>query len=346
MRVLMETTHPKDVNILKNIVFELEKEGCEVLLAARDKEGVFEKLDDYGINYVPGTNYKGFLNKVVHIPSVEYWLYKIAKKFKPDVIFGPSSLYAAHVSKARSIPYLCFSDCEAEFNYTRHLTVPFVTKIFVPSGFRLDLGERMEKFDGYLELTYLHPKYFKPDRSVLDELDVGADEPYILLRISSLSGFHDVGVDHSPLKDIETIKEFVRGMERYCRVFISGDNSVTDKFPQNKLEINPNKFLDLLAFSSLYVGDGISVAAEAALLGVPSIYLSDENRRWGFIKDLAEQNLVYLSNNGEESREMAKMIIQDKRIQRKWKEKSNHLVREKKDIVAFFVEKIRSCGEN
>jgi predicted glycosyltransferase len=336
----METTHPKDVNILKNIVFELEKEGCEVLLAARDKEGVFEKLDDLGINYVPGTNYKGFLNKVAHIPSIEYWLYKIARKFKPDVIFGPSSLYAAHVSKYIGKPYLCFSDCEAEFDYTRHITVPFVTKIYVPNGFRLNLGERMERFDGYLELTYINSKYFRPDRSVLDGLGLDVDEPYIIFRISSLSGFHDVGVDHSPLKDIEDIKEFVKEVEKFAKVFVSGDCSVTDKFPENKFDINPNKFLDLLAFSSLYVGDGISVAAEAALLGVPSIYLSDENRRWGFIEDLARKNLVILTNSRSNAINRSTEILSDQNTTKEWKKRSKTLISEKADMVSFFVEKI------
>lgn len=346
MRILMETTHPKDVNILKNIVFELEKNGGEVLLAARDKEGVFEKLDDFGIEYVPGTNYKGFINKVVHIPSIEFWLYKIAKKFKPDMIFGPSSLYAAHVSKLLSIPYLCFSDCEAEFNYTRYLTIPFVTKIFVPNGFRLDLGNRMERFDGYLELTYLDPKHFKPDKSVLDGVGIDKNENYTLLRISSLTGFHDKHVGFSPLKDQVAIKNFIREAEKFGRVFISGDGSITKKFEDYKLEIDPNKFLDFLAYSSLYVGDGISVAAEAALLGIPSIYLSNEKRRWGFIEDLAEHKVVLLTNNIEESKEKAKHILQNKDIQRDWKYRSKKLVAEKKDSVSFFVEKILSIAEN
>ena len=345
MRVLMETTHPKDVNILKNIVYELEKEGNEVLLAARDKEGVFNKLDDFKIKYVPGTNYKGFYNKVVHIPSIELWLYKIAKKFKPDVIFGPSSLYAAHVSKLISKPYICFSDCEAEFKYTHYLTIPFVTRIFVPDGFKLDLGEKMERFDGYLELTYLHPKYFKPDRSVLEQVGIDKDENYILLRISSLLGFHDVDVD-SPLKDYEDIKKLIKEMERFGRVFISGDEQITRKFKEYKLNINPNQFMDFLNYASLYVGDGISVAAEAALLGVPSIYVSDEKRRWGFIEELANENVVFLTSDIKEATEKARHILQDRDSKRLWEDRSKSLIKEKKDVVSFFIDKIKLFGEH
>jgi len=338
----METTHPKDVNILKNIVFELEKRGHEVLMAARDKEGVFEKLDGFGIKYVPGTNYKGFFNKVIHIPAVELWLYRMARKFKPDVLFGPSSLYAAHVSRLIRKPYLCFSDCEAEFDYTRYLTVPFVTRIYVPRGFKLDLGERMERFNGYLELAYLHPRYFKPDIRVLDELGVDKKDQFVVLRISSITGFHDIGAGGSPLDDIKAVEWLIKEIENHCKVFISGGGSIVERFPDKKLEINPNRFLDLLAFSQLYIGDGISMAAEAGLLGVPSIYLSHESRRWGFIQDLAGNGLVKLCSSVKASGEEATRVLGDSKLRGEWRRRSQVLMGECEDMVGFFLERILS----
>jgi len=48
MNVLIDIGHPKEVNIFRNVIRELEGRGHEVKIVARDKENTAALLDTYG----------------------------------------------------------------------------------------------------------------------------------------------------------------------------------------------------------------------------------------------------------------------------------------------------------
>lgn len=333
MRILMEMTHPKDVNTLKNVIWSLE-ENHEVRIAARNKEEVFAKLDDYGFDYEAGAHFKGFVSKILGIPWVELWELKVARKFMPDILFGPSSMYFAHVSKLIRKPYVCFSDVERDFTYP--LMMPFTDVILVPSGFYKDLGEKMMRFDSYLELAYLHPKYFKPDKRIFDHLDLDGEE-YILLRISSLDAHHDVASKGFNFRSGEELMNFIKELEVYGRVFITSEKPLSKRFESYLLKIPVNMLHDCIAYSSLYIGDGVSMAAEAAVLGVPSVYVTN-NRLWGFVEDLAKcYELISIHKNRASALNKATELLEDDRTFSRWRKKRKQMLREKIDTTEFLI---------
>ena len=51
MRILFDMGHPAHVHFFKNAIWELEKQGHEVKVTARDKDVTLELLEAYGIPY-------------------------------------------------------------------------------------------------------------------------------------------------------------------------------------------------------------------------------------------------------------------------------------------------------
>lgn len=87
MRIIVEMGHPAHVHHFKNMIWELEKRGHRVQISTFDKEVALELLDKYGFKYeVLGINRgKGIIDKIPLLIKSELRMFKIAKKFKPDL---------------------------------------------------------------------------------------------------------------------------------------------------------------------------------------------------------------------------------------------------------------------
>jgi predicted glycosyltransferase len=337
MRILVEMGHPKDVNLFKNIIRSLEEKGHVVKIAARNKETVFAKLDDHGFEYEPGSeHYKGLFFKAIGIPKVQLWLYRIAKKFNPDIFVGGNSMYSSYVSKLFRKPYICFSDVEKDFTF--RLMMPFADVILLPSCFERELGAKEVRFNSYLELTYLHPNNFKPNPAVLNKLNLSEKDRFILMRISSLDAFHDIGAKGLSFNSSEELREFIQKLEVYGRVFLTSEIELSDEFDKYELKIPVNELQNCIYYSTMYIGDGASMAAEAAILGVPSIYVTN-TRRWGFTNDLEKSyGLLYTFSNREQALEKAMELLEDEKLREKWQKKRDKMLSEKIDAAKFLIE--------
>ena len=73
------------------------------------------------------------------------------------------------------------------------------------------------------------------------------------------------------------------------RIFISSEKEIPPNLEKYKLLVPVEKMHSVLYFSSLYIGEGATMASEAAVLGTPSIYLSKLSV--GYLKDLSKNSL-------------------------------------------------------
>jgi predicted glycosyltransferase len=101
MRIVVDIGHPAHVHLFKNFVWEMERRGHELLATARNKETTSDLLDKLGIKYVKiGKSKKNNACEVVEIFRIDYKLYKIAKKIKPNVLIGATTnVDVTHMSK-------------------------------------------------------------------------------------------------------------------------------------------------------------------------------------------------------------------------------------------------------
>ena len=90
----------------------------------------------------------------------------------------------------------------------------------------------------------------------------------------------------------------VRELSRHGRVLITSESELPKEFEKYRINIRPEKIHDLLYYSSMYVGEGATMATEAGILGTPSIYISSLTGTMGNFEELGEKyGLVYSFKN-------------------------------------------------
>lgn len=333
---MLDIGHPKDVNIFSNVILLLQDMGHEVKIYARVKENTQKLLDESGFDYELGKYYHSMAGKIFGIAANDILLYQISKKFKPDIFVSPGSPYAAHVSKILRKKHISFPDTEIA-NIVSKIAVPFTDHIYTSTSFYLDFGKKHERFDGYFELAYLHPNYFKPDRSVLGKYGLKGD--YIIVRLSALSSHHDLSAQGFSFSSEDDLINLISKLEKYGKVIISSETSQWNTILNRQISIDPEDFHHILYYSKLCIGEGATMASEAAILGVPSIYVSNTDR--GYLNELEKDyGLVLNINDRQEALEKAIDILSNKETPSQWAKKRELMLKNKIDVTQFIVDAI------
>ncbi|MCX9011122.1 MAG: DUF354 domain-containing protein [Candidatus Methanoperedens sp.] len=339
MRILIDVGHPGHVHLFKNMIFNLQSEH-EVIVTAKPKESTVNLLEAYSIPYHTVSNFQSDLfKKAVNFPLKMARLYKFCKKFNPDILIGVHDMYIAQLGKLIRKPSIIFTDTE-EAKFADAITFPFADVICTPECYMKDIGGgKHVRYNGYHELAYLHPNYFKAEEAVLDELGVSKNDRVIVVRLISLDAYHDVD-----LKGINRKNElaFIRALEDYGRVFISSGKPLGRELEKYALRLPPEKFHSVLAFADLCIGDGGTTAVEAAVLGTPAIHIEADagGRATGetsgnFMELRDRYSLLYFYPDEESALATARNILENKNSKAEWGRKRELLLRDKVDVTAW-----------
>ena len=351
MRVLFDMGHPAHVHLFKNIIFQLKKDGHEVKITARDKEVTLTLLKAYGLEYENrGAIYHGMLNKALGMVKIDLTLYRIAKKFKPDLLIGVHNPYIAHVATLLRKPGIIFTDTE-NVKIASLITYPFVKCILTPSFFRERVDPKKHiTIRGFKETAYLDPKYFVPDPRVLEELGLSADDKFIILRFISWGASHDVGLKGIKKGDE---KEMIDSLSPYGKIFITSEKPLGGELEQYRLHVTPEKIHSLLYYAQLYIGEGGTMAVESAILGTPAIHIEStaDGRPTGaacgnFIELRDKYHLIYYFATQKEALKQAIEILNDNDSKKKWQEKRKKLMADVIDVTTWLTEFIEHYPES
>ncbi|KKG15977.1 hypothetical protein EO98_04545 [Methanosarcina sp. 2.H.T.1A.6] len=342
MKIILDIGHPKDVNVFQNVISELQNRGHDIKIVARAKENTRRIINECGLSCEFGPYYKSMVGKAFGVIRNDIWLYNIAKKFQPDIFISPGSPYSAQVSKLLGKPHLAFIDTEIAGPAIK-LMLPFTDRVYTSTSFYLDLGPKQERFNGYYELAYLHPKYFTPKKEVLTKY--GLDNDYIILRLSALSSHHDIGASGFSFKTEEELKEYIKVLEEHGRVIISSEVAPWKTIEVYQLKFEPRELHDILFHSKLCIGEGATMASESAILGIPSIYVS--NTRRGYLDELEEKyGLAYTISDSKVALDKATSLLKKNELKEEWFLMREKMLKEKIDVVEFMVNVIEKKGKS
>ena len=337
MKVLIDIGHPAHVHVFKHFAHEMQKKGHQVLFTCREKEFIIQLLEDEGFQYVSfGKKYTTTLKKLWGLVKFDYKMWRTSSKFKPDIYVSLGSMYAAQVSWLMRKPHISIEDT---YNMEQvRLYRPF-TDLILTGDYEHPQMSRTKEFrmGGYNELAYLHPNRFTPDERVLNELGVKKEEKYVVIRFVAWNASHDKG--HKGIS-LENKKKVVREFSQVCRVFISSEGELPIELNQYRLPTHPNRIHDVIAYATLVFGESSTMAEEAAMLGVPSIYLNNDSTYYTHHLEKDYQLMYNLTESEhDQSEAIAKgvEILSEKFNNNVWEKRTQRMLSEKIDVTAFLI---------
>jgi len=335
MNILISVNHPAHVHLFKNFIWQMEKRGHHFFIVARDKDKTIDLLNKYGLQFFligkAKTTLLGYIGEMIE-RIVKF--YSIIGDTKPDIVLTQMDPSPAIAATLRGIPYICLADSEPA-KLILYSTMPFTKAVLTPSCFRMNLGKKHIYYHGYKELAYLHPNMFKPDISVLDDLGLQKNDPYILIRFVSWSAHHDINE-----QGLQNKMEIVKQLEKYHRVFISSEKKLDREFEKYELKVPPEKIHDIMYYARLLFCDSQTMTTEAGVLGTPVIRCNSfvgANDMGNFIELEKKYHLIYNFRNEDDALQCASSLLSIPNLKEEWARRKNNLLKDKIDVTAFMV---------
>jgi len=338
MKVLIDINHPAHVHFFKNLYWKLLERGNEVIVVASNKDITFDLLSNYHIPFINIGSYgKGLFSKLIQLFILDIKMFIIVFKQRPQYILGINTIRGAHAGFLfRNTKVYAFTDTEHAKEQI-FLYKYFVDKIFTPSCFIGNLGKKQVRYSGYHELAYLHPNYFLPNIRALTEFKLTPKDTFFILRFVSWEATHDIRQ-----KGMSYVfkKELISSLSKHGKVLITSESELPNEFKQYQISAPGGKIHHLLYYSKMYIGEGGTMASEAAILGTPSLLINSLDA--GVFKEL-ENNYHLLKRVTDQAKalEVIRNWLQDKNLNKNWRAKRNWVLKDKINVTKFIYESIR-----
>jgi hypothetical protein len=334
MKILIDLNHPAHVHYFKHFYKIMKEKKHKLFIISRNKEIEHYLLNKYNIPFFDrGKGKNSFSGKILYYFIAIYKIYMQVKMFKPDLIMSFGTPYPAIVGWMTGITHISFTDTEhAKLHHM--LTDPFSVSIITPACYNKNLGKKQIPFKGFMELCYLHPNYFNPDPSVLKILRVEEGEKYVIMRFVSWKASHDVG--YSGLSYEMKLKS-VREISKFAKVFISSEGELPKELKSYQITIPPERMHDVLYYSTMYFGDGGTMASEAALLGAIAVNVATSAVLIGTFAEISKYGLMYVIPNGQEALIKAIELLKNNDIKDKTLKIRRQLLLNNIDVTAFII---------
>lgn len=331
MKILIDLVDTGQVQFFRPIVERLMKDGHQVKVTARQKDITLFLLDHYKIPYECISQMgNGMFGMAWELVRRDIRLLKIARQFKPDVMMAQTGVSACRVGTLLRIPSVVLEECE-HAKLQRLLSLPFADRIMTGSGYLHDHGKKQRRFRGIWVQPYLAPGYYTPQKAPLIAAGLDPDKPYIVMRTVAWQAAHDFGHQGTGEK---ALRAAIDQLEPYGRIILSTEKTLPDWLKPYANPVAPEHVHHLLAFARLYIGEGATMAAEAGVLGTPSIKCNPLD--YGYLLALEQEfGLVRNTYSLEEGIEAAKQLFEQPDLKQQWRQKADCLWQQTDDIVDF-----------
>lgn len=341
MNIVISIEHPAWAHQFKKIIKVLEEENHNVIVFAVKKDINIQLLEKFDIRYtkVANTTGKGIIHKAWLLLSITAKMFAFLLNKKPDLFIGRASPMIAINAFLFRKPHIIFEDTDHSY-ISLFICKLFSKKIITNIAFRTDLGKKHIKIDTLKELFYLHPAIFTPDENILTEVGLIKNETFSIIRFVAWEADHDMGCDGLSL-DIK--RNVITELLKFGKVFITSEKELPEEFKQYQIRLSPEKIHSFIYYSSLVYGESATMATEAAILGVHSIFCDFAGR--GYTDELeSKYGLVSNFKLDKESQlnsvTKAVELIRQKDIFEIGKNKAKRLIKDKINGTEYFLSEL------
>jgi uncharacterized protein len=342
LKVAVAVYTPGQAYFWGSIISLLLKDGHQVLVLARESGLIKKILSQYTVQYVTfGKSKRANYSKLLQLPGQFITSFKCLNRFRPDIITG-ASILESNTAAILGKPCIIFEDTEITPALERLQWQLTASCIVTPSCFKLNLGKKQVRINGYKELAYLHPNYFKPDPAIFGELKIQPEEKYAVVRFNSFSAVHDVKLHGLSIDDKYKI---VSELRKYVKVFIAAEGELPEDLAKHRIPIQPHRIHHALHYAQIVMGDSGTITSEAAVLGTPSIRCNSGlglKELGNFIELENTYDLIYCAQHLEDILPKALALISNPRLKEEWGIKCRKLLSEKIDVAKFMVDLIEN----
>jgi hypothetical protein len=215
-------------------------------------------------------------------------LAKLAKEEGINVLVGFGNPYIVIAGRLCQKPSLFITDTENS-GFTNWIGFR-ATATLTPNWFSPLYGTRHTQAPWFKELAYI-------DR--LTETKPRAIQKYVIIRKVAWTASHDQS--HHGLGSIKPIRVNLGNVN----IYLIKEGS--KKYSGQKASHNARRFHELLASAAVVISEGATTAAEAALLGRPTIYVNTQ--RPGYILKLVEAGALHLASDNRGAASTAKKLL-------------------------------------
>jgi predicted glycosyltransferase len=268
---LANSPHPV---LFEPIVAELLSRRHEVVLTARDHAQTVALAQQRwpNVEVIGANSPRGRAGKAGTIVSRGLSLARFARTRCFDVAASHNSYAQAVAARFVGIP--CLTAMDYEHQPANHVAFRAAQRILVPEDFphrelRLQGGHRGKvwRYEGFKEEVYLSG--FSPDPTVLEELRLLPEEPFLVARPSP------DGATYHQFDNPLFVRVVRRLLDRHGVKVVLLPRRPEDRFPYAKSDrytVIPDAPVDtrsLLYYATALIGAGGTMNREAALLGTP-----------------------------------------------------------------------------
>lgn len=333
MKVLIDIGHPAHVHFFRNPIILLQQHGHEVVITSRVKEFATDLLEQFKLPHytLSSLGGGGIVSLGLELVKRNLGLYKVIRKQRPDIMAAIGGVSIAQVGKLTGIPSLVFYDTE-NAKLQNAITYPFASQVVVPRCYESWLPKhRNLRYDGYHELSYLHPHYFKPDRDCAIRNGLAPEGDTFFLRMVSWQANHDIGETGW---NCELLAQLVKKLSLHGKVLISSETALDDELKQYAYTGAVSDVHHLLAYCRAFIGESATMASEAAVLGIPAIYAAETGR--GYTNE-QEQRYQLVKNIHQLSWPLLDQTVDElfSRPAEFWQQARQTLLNDTIDVAAF-----------
>ncbi len=322
-RILFDLNHPADFHFFKHLMAHLNENGYRLKVVARDKECLHQLLQSAGIAYINrGSGSNSTLGKYVYSLYIVALILVLLVRFRPGLAISLSSPYLVLASRILGIQSLTYDDTD---DNPRLLSIiKHSTYLLSPVHYPHQFHKNHFHLRTFKELAYLHPNRFRSE----------TPGNGIFFRLARTDSIH-----HSP------------GSRVNVPAIIAQINRYSEQNPalfSAEVEVNPDQVKGVrmadrlqihkeLAGCRVFWGNSATMAAEAAVLGIPAIFVSAE--KFSYISELEAYGLLFHYTPDQMGGSFAKLdeLLRNDSMRESFREARTQLLNDKIDASRFLI---------